>query len=373
MNMTKVCHISSAHSGLDSRIFIKECISLAQAGYETHLVISATYNEVLKAQDKGIVLHAIPESSGRFSRLFFKVWQCWREAKAINADIYHFHDPELIPVGIIFTLTGKKVIYDVHEDLPKDILSKYWIPSPIRKGVAWFSSVVEYVGAKTFACIVTATPFIESRFKKHSKKVISIKNYPRFDKSRLRTFTNIKTNHVCYIGSVCVTRGIEEICQAVTLAKTGPRLLLAGTFNQPELFERISASSYWEKVDYKGEIEHEKVIDLLQQSSIGLVTLHPIVNFIDALPIKLFEYMQAGIPVIASDFPLWREIVESCRCGILVDPMNPKEISNAIDYLIQNPDLAKEMGNNGRNAAFEIYNWETEEKSLISLYRELLE
>lgn len=369
--MTRVCHLSSAHNGLDSRIFYKECISLAEAGFETHLIISATQEDVLKARDKSVTLHAVPETSGRFSRVMRKTWRCWRLARHVNAKIYHFHDPELIPVGIALSLMGKKVIYDVHEDLPKDILSKHWIAPPLRKSTAWVAAAVEYVGAKTYSCVVTATPFLKERFEKHSKQVITIKNYPRFNTSIPPKVRKADAKHVCYIGSISKIRGIEEICQAVELAETNPHLLLAGKFSEPDVYDKVSSLPCWDRVDYRGLLDHDEVAEVLACSSVGLVTLHPIVNFKDALPIKLFEYMQAELAVISSDFPLWREIIESCDCGILVDPRNPKEIAEAIDYLARNPDIARRMGQNGRKAALKVYNWETEEAALIALYKEL--
>jgi len=104
----------------------------------------------------------------------------------------------------------------------------------------------------------------------------------------------------------------------------------------------------------------------------GLVTLHPIVNYIDALPVKMFEYMVAGIPVIASNFSLWREIIEGNKCGLCVDPLNPSEIAKAIDYIMTHPAEAQQMGKNGLRAVQEQYNWDIEEKKLLALYEQLL-
>ncbi len=95
-------------------------------------------------------------------------------------------------------------------------------------------------------------------------------------------------------------------------------------------------------------------------------------NHVDAQPNKMFEYMSAGIPVIASDFPLWREIIEGCGCGICVDPLDPKKIAEAIDYLVDNPEIARRMGENGRKAVYDRYNWDVEEKKLLALYDSLL-
>jgi glycosyltransferase involved in cell wall biosynthesis len=116
------------------------------------------------------------------------------------------------------------------------------------------------------------------------------------------------------------------------------------------------------RVQIPGPIPHEKVFDVLVRSHIGLAVLHPDPNYVDSLPTKLFEYMAAGLPVVASNFPLWKEIVEGNRCGITVDPLDPKAIAQAIEYLLTHPEEARRMGENGRRAVEEKYNWEREKE-----------
>jgi glycosyltransferase involved in cell wall biosynthesis len=120
-----------------------------------------------------------------------------------------------------------------------------------------------------------------------------------------------------------------------------------------------------------GVLDRRGVAEVLGRSVAGLVTLHPLVNYLDALPIKMFEYMSAGIPVIASDFVLWREIVQDGGCGLCVDPLKPNEIANAIDYLVTHPDEARRLGQNGRRAVVERYNWTVEEGKLLAFYGRL--
>lgn len=369
--MTRVCHLSSAHSGLDSRIFHKECVSLAAAGFETHLVISADHTDVLKARELNVTVHPLPEETGRLARIFRKTWRCWKHARRVNAKIYHFHDIELIPVGIALTAIGKKVIYDAHEDVTKDILTKHWISPPLRKSVAWIAGAVEFCGAKAFASVVVVAPSTKARFEKYTRCVKEIRNYPKISAPFSNETPNMEKHHVCYIGTISRARGILEISQAVDLAESGTKLLLAGQFTEPGVLEEVSSLRSWDKIDYLGQIDHEEVKGVLSRSIAGLVTLHPTTSFKDALPIKMFEYMLAGIPVISSNFPLWQEIIESCDCGMIVDPLKPQEIAEAMDYLARNPEDAERMGRNGKKAALETYCWQTEEETLIALYREL--
>ena len=109
---------------------------------------------------------------------------------------------------------------------------------------------------------------------------------------------------------------------------------------------------------------------MLSQVKAGLVTLHPTPKYQTALPVKMFEYMIAEVPVIASNFPYWSDIVNDAGCGICVDPMKPEEIRGAVDYICRHPDIAREMGRNGREKVLEKYNWDREKEKLFALYRE---
>lgn len=368
----KICHLSSAHQGLDVRIFVKECASLAREGYETHLVITATANEVRAALLQGIVLHPLEKPRGRFSRMLRQTWRCFRIAKTIDADAYHFHDPELIPFGIIFSLMGKHVIYDVHENLPQDILSKDWIPEWARKFIARIADGVETFSARHFFSVIGATPTISERFKRVNPKSIDINNYPILHELDFDGGYKEKTNEICYIGGISKIRGIGELVKALELTKLDVRLNLAGIFSDPVAEKDARQSEGWSRVTELGFLDRGGVRKVLGRSMAGLVTLHPVENYLDALPVKMFEYMAAGIPSIASNFPLWKEIVEGNGCGICVDPLNPIEISEAIDYLLSNPEEAISMGARGRAAIEGKFNWKNEEVKLLSFYREII-
>lgn len=370
--MIRVCHFSSAHRGLDVRIFHKECVSLSAAGYDTHLVIVANESEVIAAREKGVTIHVLKPPVGRISRMIRQAWNCFHVGKKIDADIYHFHDAELIPYGIILSLFGKKVVYDVHEDVPKDILTKQWIPRWARRLLAGGANCVEYIGARYFFSISAATPFIRDRFNSISAFCIDINNFPLISEMSELASWNNKKNEVCYVGGIGEIRGIVEVCDAMESVESDTRLNLCGKFSDVALEEKIKRSNGWRNVNELGFLDRAGVQAIYSRSFAGLVTLHPVMNYLDALPVKMFEYMSAGIPVIASDFPLWREIIEGNQCGLLVDPLKPEKIAEAIDYLIANPEEAIRMGQNGRKAVLEQYNWAIEEKKLLQFYEKIL-
>lgn len=365
----KTCHLSSVHPRGDTRIFHKECKSLARAGYDVSLIVKSEKDEVLD----GVKIIAIREENGRLGRMTRAVRAVYQKALERDADIYHFHDPELIPVGILLRLRGKKVIYDVHEDVPRQILSKPWIAPWLRYPVACGSALAEWVGSRFFfSRVVAATPLIAQRFPKRKTK--TVQNFPIL-KELVRpnpTGYSQRPENVVYIGGISRIRGaLEHIKAFESVRSKNCRFVMAGSFESGELEEECKALKGWARVDFKGWLDRRQVAELLDGARVGLVALHPVPNHIRAYPVKLFEYMSAGIPVIASDFPLWREIVEGANCGLLVDPMKPLEIAKAIDWLLDNPKKAEEMGENGKRAVLKKYNWQREEAKLLELYQRI--
>lgn len=368
--MTRVCHMSSAHRGLDIRIFAKECVTLAEAGYETHLVITATDDAVAKAAARKVTLHALPPPAGRLARMFKQAWCCYRTARKLGADIYHFHDPELIPYGMLLKLAGKRVIYDVHEDLPRDILDKEWIPAWARRVVAAAAETLENAGARWFFAVVAATPFIAERYRRITSKSIDINNYPMPDELAPPTTAAARRRQVCYVGGITRVRGLMPLVQALPAAP-GVNLVLCGQFSEPEFEAELKALPGWQQVDYRGQVDRVAMQRILCESMAGVVTFLPIPNHTDAQPNKMFEYMSAELPVIASDFPLWRQIVDGAQAGRCANPQSPEAIATVIRELTEDPAKVDRMGKAGRKAVLEQYNWPNEAAKLIDFYKGL--
>jgi len=362
----KVCHITSAHPQHDVRILIKECCSIAQK-YDTSLIVVNGKNETYNNVNIFSIECTI---NSRFDRFTKAVNLTLKKAIEINADIYHIHDPELLRIVPKLKKLNKKVIYDVHEDLPRQILSKPWINVAIRKAIAntveWYENKI----SKKCDGIITATPFIEKRFSTINKNTITINNFP-LTKELQKTQSNFKEcNSVCYIGGISQIRGIKQMINSLS-SLNDITLLLAGKFSSKRLKEEISSLDGWKNVKELGQISREESITIKKQSFAGLILFLPVPNHINAQPNKMFEYMASGIPVIASNFPLWKEIIDNNNCGICVDPLNNNEIINAITLLRKNPELAKKMGGNGIKMVNERYNWEKEAIKLLHFYQKL--
>jgi len=363
----KVAHLTSAHPRYDTRIFIKMCSSLAAQGYAVSLVVADGKSDEVK---HGVsIVDVGAKTGGRLSRMTKIVKRVFEKAKELDADIYHLHDPELIPVGLKLRKLGKTVFFDAHEDFPKQLLGKPYLNKLSKLVLSKIFEYYERYVCPSFDAIVTATPFIREKFLMMNPNTLVINNYPLLDELANTCDWAQKDNEVAYVGGIAKIRGIEELIAAMDFTQ-GVRLNLAGIFSEIAVEEKVKNCPGWSQVTHLGFVNRQKVNELLAKSKAGLVTFLPSPNHIDAQPNKMFEYMSAGLPIITSNFTLWREIVEGNECGLCVDPMDPKAIGGAIQYLIDHPAEADQMGKNGRQAVEKKYNWLIEEQKLLKLYKE---
>lgn len=369
----KVCILTSVHQALDIRIFYKEALTLKKAGYKVTLIAQHKSNEI----NKGIKIIALPKPKNRLNRILVTTWKVFKLALKEKANIYHFHDPELIPIGLLLKIfTRYNVIYDVHEDVEATILTKEWIPKFFRFILSKTFAAFESWASKKFDYIIAATPHIKSKFNVSS--VTDIKNYPVICSKKHRkypVFNNKSEYSLIYVGVLSEERGVKTVIESLRFIKffRKAKLVLIGRFYNKKFEQDCKKlkENYGLRIEFKGLCLPDEVFEYLIKADVGMVCLHPLPNIIEALPNKLFEYMLAGLPIIASNFPIWKKIIEENKCGICVDPLNPREIAKAIDYLIEHPDKARKMGENGRKIILEKYNWENESKKLLKIYEEL--
>ena len=364
----KVCHLTSVHARKDTRIFVKECSSLSRAGFDTYLIVADSLgNEEsngVNIVDVGLV------KGGRLNRFVKTTKKVYQKAIDLDADLYHFHDPELMFYAYKLKRLGKKVIYDVHEDLPRQVMTKPYLDFFSKYVISFLIEKIEHYLASKFDAIVTVTNHISKRFFRYNDNTCILYNFPSLDEIDTVDWDE-KKNEICYVGSISKVRGIIELVSALNSIEV--KLNLGGKFNSTQLEVEVKKMPDWTKVNYLGFLSREDVVKVFNRSKIGIVTLHPTVNYIDALPVKMFEYMLAGIPVIVSDIPLWKELVEEEECGTVVDPFNISDISDVINQYLQNEFRAKKHGENGRQAIIQKYNWGIEEKKLVHLYHKMLE
>ncbi len=361
--MVRIAHLSSVHPRYDTRIFHKMCKSLAQL-YDVSLIVADGKGDETIDNVKFI---DVGKPINRRDRILNTTKKVLQKALEINAKVYHLHDPELIPIGIKLKKMGHKIIFDSHEDIPKQILAKHYINNLSKKLASFIYSKYEIYSLKKFNFVIAATPIIKEKFLKHNINCEDINNFPIVDEF-LKLNPKFESNTFCYIGTLYKTRGIEEIVKAIE--NVDAKLIIAGKFYDQSFEEYIKSLKGWEKVDFRGFVGKNEILNILKSSLAGIVTLHPTPSYIEAYPVKMFEYMASGIGIIASNFSLYKKLLEND--GIFVNPLNTNEIANAMQYCIENKEKIKKMGEKSRELIKEKYNWKREEKKLFKIYEKVL-
>lgn len=361
-----VVFVSSAHPWTDNRIHYREAATLAKAGYDVTLVAVDTESTALPAP--GVTVRRIKRRS-RVARFTFGTLDALRSALATNATIYHLHDPELIPAIPFLRIIGKKVVYDAHEDLSSQVRDKHYIPVKLV-GVAAAAAKVLVRMSSMANRVVAATEKIAESYS--APRVSVVRNFPplRGTDGDAVPVVNRQPAAV-YVGALSDSRGIPQMIRAAESFPDGWPLVIAGHSGSDSYRDSLKSLSGWSRVVDHGVVSPDSARDLMLSARVGLVTLQRTTAYVDSLPTKMFEYMSAGIPVVASNFPLWREIIDKYDCGITVDETDPASISAAVARYAEDADLLARHGQNARLAAETAINWESQGKILTSLYDSL--
>ncbi len=369
--MTKVCHMTSAHAPEDVRIFHKECVSLAKAGYDVTLVERGDSYEKDGVHIVGVGMPA----GGRLERMTSFAKRIYEQALAVDAEIYHFHDPELLPYGLKLKRAGKKVIFDSHERYTEQLKNKPYLPAavtiPMAKAYGCYERrVLKELDAVIFPCTMQGeNPFagLCRRVELISNAAILGEFFDQYDSMREKA-----PRQICYVGGLTKERGITN--DVLASAKAEATLALAGEFSDADYEAEVRKLAEFSCVDYRGRLDRDDVRALLAESRIGLCTLLDVGQYckIDTFGIKVFEYMSMALPVILSKSAYNCKMVDKYHFGLCIDPSNIDEIAEAITYLLDHPEEARQMGENGRRAVKEEFNWGVEEKKLLALYEDIL-
>jgi glycosyltransferase involved in cell wall biosynthesis len=371
----RVTHISVVHRPQDTRIFGKECRALAGVGYDVHLIVGGAPRPMLD----GVAMHSISRTDARppMRRQPSRMFRAVREAFSLRPSVYHLHDPHLIPLGLALKLVGARVVYDVHEDYPAHARSKLAHHPARAAAKARLWGALEWLARRTFDAFVCASPTLARRFPAGRTVVVGNqplhREYARGANGSARPYTD-RPNTILYVGSITRIRSFWEMAQAVEMLprELDCRLRVIGACMDDVLRRAMTPLSDSGRIEFVSFQPHPAVIHEMLSAKVGLVLLHPLPNHHDPLRSnKLFEYMAAGVPVIASDLPEWRRIVLGIGCGLVVDPLDPAALAQAIRWLLEHPEEAEAMGRRGREAVQRELNWDAEEARLLSLYRRL--
>ncbi len=358
--------LANGHAPYDTRIFVKEAQFLTRQGYKVSIILP--YGKT--AHRNGIdILGVTPAKTGA-GKLLVNPFRILRKAIAQpSASIFCIHDSDILLTGWILKLIGRKVIYDAHEDTPLQIKYQHWIPRGLRVPYAWMYRCIEKISGWLFDAIIVAEPVIEKYFP--AKKTFLVRNFSKVEafknKASLHPYTE-RLQRLSYIGLLSEARGLFEMLEGARIAQTkiNFEFLLGGKFSPPSLQGSV-LKKY--SVTFSGWIEFDELPEILYRSKIGIIVPNPNPRYKTNYPVKLFEYMAAALPVIASKEGESAMFVQEAQCGILVDPKNPAEIAEAIQWLFQHPAEAEAMGKRGQTLIFEKYNWENESSVLLRAFQ----
>lgn len=367
--MKKIVHVSSVHELFDNRIFWKECKSLNEK-YDLTLVIPHDKSGIIE----GIRVNGLQRESSRVKRMLVTTFQAYRQAVKEDAVLYHLHDPELIPVGLLLRMQGKQVIFDMHENVPGSIRTKRWIPGGIRKMLSGLYKALEKFSLNRFGVI-----FAEKSYKEEYPWIQAsetVLNMPKVQEIAQISSEKNPVPTIGYIGRIGPNRGSRMLLKALKELKSRDMEVnfeCVGGGEESHLNELKEIARQNDiSLHLHGFLKPEEGLKIMAGCHIGMAVLKPIPNYLESMPTKIFEYMSLGIPVIASNFPLYQSIVEEEGCGICVDPEDEQDIANAIEWLIRHPNEAEEMGRKGKKTVLEKYSWENEAKKLYKYYQQFL-
>lgn len=363
----KICFVSSSLPRWDPRIFLRQAKSLVSNGFDvTYIVCDAKNNEIIDGA-KIISSGVVPKS--RLQRFFLTKKALYNKAIEVNANIYQISEPELIPLGLKLKRSGKKVIFDMREDYPELIMTKEYLPKVLRKYISFALSKYINYSLKKYHLLISVTPQLVDKLKNISPRAILVTNFPIVRENVQITYEDYKKREsvLCYIGTIYRISRQEVTFKALERIQN-IQYVLAGRMEDDSYKSELISLGYWSKIKFIDGISRDDLLILYQQVSIG----NSIRDFSGtgyeegSLGIlKIFEYMEASLPIICSNVRIWQEMIEKYNCGICVNPNDEKEIQIAIQYLIDNKEVAYTMGQNARRAIIEEFNWGTQETKYI--------
>lgn len=364
--------LTSSHSTYDSRVFHKQARSLADAG---HNVILVTPHDSDTERD-GIQIQAVKggdvESAG-----LGHAYKIYREAKSIDADVYHFHDPGLLPFGLLLSYTtDAKIIYDCHEQYEKAFRRYDFPPDCLNPLVGLFPKLQSLTANELDAVVTTTEEAAEDFRRRGHPNVVTVRNFPTTnDISFGDAPIEQQAEHLLvYVGGLDETRGLDEMLRLVSsLLKRDIDVeawFIGSTAGKEDkTIERAAELGITDDVMFIGRVPHSEVFSYLHEGDVGLALLDPD-RFEQDIPLKLFEYMYSEIPVLTTPIGASSEFIDD-EWGIVVPFNNTEEQADEVAKLLTDPERRTEMGQRGKEKVENEYSWKNEKQKLLALYESL--
>jgi len=365
-----ICHLTSIHKRTDIRVFQKECVSLAnKTNYKVYLVVNDNLPD--ETLNNVFIKSTNVEMRNRLHRFMNRNKQLYKKALSINADLYHLHDPDLINVGVKLKKLGYKVIFDSHENIPDQIMEKNWIPKYLRWIISKLYGLYEKKKLTKLDYLITVSPHIKNRLKKINMNVSIITNYPII-KYKSRISHDNDEFRICFAGGIDHTWNHDLIIDSISKL-SNVKYIIAGP-SDSKYIEKLRKIPGWNKVEYLGFISKEEVENLYLSSDLGVALHHSKqVEITGTLGNnKLFEFLESGLPVLCTDYLIWKDIVEKYNCGYTINPLSRTQFIETIEMMIKNRDQLVKLGENGRKAIENEFNWKSQERKLLDIYKRIL-
>ncbi|MGQ9678677.1 MAG: glycosyltransferase family 4 protein [bacterium] len=385
---TRVCILTSGHTVTDTRIFHREAKTLARSGYQVVLHgAQPNPGDPIPASRCQLLVHSFKPTRSRLNRFLISFPRALFFALRVRAQIYHLHDPELLPLALVLKFFGRRVVCDIHEDYYRQLQDKSFLPRPLRPLLASLFHRWEKFVARHIDGVITATETVANRLGPAPRRVVTVKNYPDltphlavsvpFDRpERCKTPPSSRAGKnpfrlIHLARTLTPERGITLLLDALCKLPDC-ELILGGKFVSTAYEREIKSHPGYKSVRYLGIIPHPDCFQWYAVSDAGVVPSLPVLGYEFALPVKMFEFMKAELPVVVPDFPPLRAIIQQYACGLTFVPGNVDSLVAAIQNLKSQREKASTMGKNGRQAVTKIYNWANEEKKLLQLYERIV-
>jgi len=366
-----ITHLTSVHPRYDTRIFLRECCSLARVDtYKVNLLVADGLGNEIKNK---VEIFDVGKSKGRINRMLKTTKNMFDKAKKLDSDIYHFHDPELIFVGLNLKALGKKVIFDVHENTRSQINNKFYLAKPIRMVLSSLYYLLNSYISKKFHLVLAEKSYVDI-YKDKTSNYTVVQNFS--DSSFLKPFSISKRegNGIFYIGEISNERGLDIILKALKILKNRNIdffMHYVGPIYNTELVSSLNLEGIENNIKFYGSLVLNEGFEISKNCKVGLSILKPEENMLYSYSTKIFEYMAVKLPVITSNFALYTDVIDKYHCGICINPNNEIELADTIEYIFTHKEQAHKMGEQGAVAVLNEFNWEREESKLLGLYKDI--
>ena len=381
MDKKKYCYFSSMPRNRLEVIMYRQGRSLIKDGFCVYNVVS---DNLSPENEQGVQI--VPSgfnARNTFQRIFVSPFRVYRKLIEVDADIYHTFCVDLLLICLLLKRRGKKVVFEMREDHPYSLYWKSSTPKWLLRPIVWIMS--KWMGfALRRVDLVTTLTYEEEAYLKSwgiaPEKILLWGNFPEVRKDYHLSLEDYiqRENRILYFGLI-YSYSRQEIFLRALKGLSMVKYRVAGRFmgNEVDTYrKKITNMPEWKEVDFIEGFKHEELDSFIASSTISNVlrdfSAYPMEKSGSFGIIKIFESMEAALPIICSDMPIYRDIMKEYKCGILVDPLNETQIRDAIQYLVTHKEEAWRMGQEGRRAVIEKYSWDVLSLKFLSIINNLI-